>query len=168
MTATCSECHQPLADDAKFCGQCGAKACIAPSNKRRRFHLIWWIGGAFLVVFVVVPFLLALFMQLGEVGATRQISEDSSDPRYDSKPMHFDNRAALVANMSRERVLNYKWASRDELRSVFGTPYNTSLTGDREYWYYRDVSRDPVTGRRDRSVQFVIDVDQGKVIAINF
>lgn len=70
--------------------------------------------------------------------------------------------------MSRDRVLSYKWASREEVRLVFGTPYSTSLTGDQEYWYYSSISRDPVTGRRDRSVQFVIDVNKGRVVAINF
>lgn len=168
MTITCSGCDQPLSHDAKFCARCG-KAVDADAPKRRSvFRYVLWIAGGLFAVLFVLPLFLGALAWLGKQDDARPISQELPDPRYDAVPINPDNRAALVANMSRDRVLSYKWASREEVRLVFGTPYSTSLTGDQEYWYYSSISRDPVTGRRDRSVQFVIDVNKGRVVAINF
>lgn len=47
-----------------------------------------------------------------------------------------------------------------------GAPRSTSKLGEREFWYYRDISIDPHTGQADRNVQVVID--GGKVESVNF
>lgn len=49
---------------------------------------------------------------------------------------------------------------------LIGAPNRTSKAGEREYWYFERISRDPVTGKIDRSIQVVFEL--GIVSAINF
>lgn len=54
----------------------------------------------------------------------------------------------------------------DEVLSLVGRPASTQDTRGGVYWYYRDRTRDPVTGRVDRRVQVVFR--NGVVDAVNF
>jgi outer membrane protein assembly factor BamE (lipoprotein component of BamABCDE complex) len=49
-----------------------------------------------------------------------------------------------------------------------GNPDSTSEAGDTEYWYYRQVSVDQITGKLDNSVQLVFDPQSKQVSNINF
>lgn len=61
--------------------------------------------------------------------------------------------------------------SPDEVLAAVGRPESTQDTrhafvGHQQNWYYRNVTRDPVTGEVDRSVQ--VNFRNGVVVSVNF
>lgn len=47
----------------------------------------------------------------------------------------------------------------DEVIGLVGKPDTTSDSGRAQYWYYKELSRDPVTGKLDDKVQVCIERD---------
>ena len=59
-----------------------------------------------------------------------------------------------------------KNADKAELCRLYGVPNSTGTSGDTEFWYYKNTSRDPITGTVDYSTQVVIR--NGRVDQVNF
>ena len=54
----------------------------------------------------------------------------------------------------------------DAVCRKLGAPNSTSKTGGTEYWYYRNVTADPMAGRPDVNLQVVSD--DASVRSVNF
>lgn len=61
-----------------------------------------------------------------------------------------------VTAVPRSHILTLQGSHSEVLLKKFGRPYRTSLHGDTELWYYDGISQDPISGKVDRSTQFVI------------
>ena len=57
-------------------------------------------------------------------------------------------------------------AKPEDVIAKFGTPANTQSGYGGDYWYYRNISRDDISGNVDDTVQIVFD--NGEVNHINF
>jgi outer membrane protein assembly factor BamE (lipoprotein component of BamABCDE complex) len=85
----------------------------------------------------------------------------------DGKKTTGDNGAVAKKTYTREefrKLVDGK--TTDEVKATFGVPVRTTDNGDDVYWYYENLTTDPVTGKVDSSAQVVFR--GGKAIRVNY
>lgn len=87
--------------------------------------------------------------------------------KKDDKPAAVEQKPAAKKAYTRDEfrklVLN---KTADEVIKAVGKPDSTSELGDSVWWYYKNVTTDPITGKTDQSVQLAFS--GGVVASVNY
>jgi hypothetical protein len=86
-------------------------------------------------------------------------NEPSKSTPSDNEP----SKSVMTREEFRQAVL---WKSTNDVIQSVGRPDRTQDSGGSQYWYYEKRTKDPVSGKVDRSVQVVIQ--NGFVESVNF
>lgn len=151
----CPVCRKHTPAERGFCLSChselllpGSPVKVTATSTQYRWGS-WVVTGASVVVFVYV--LLGLVAPVPKNVPTTEPVQQVATPKPISRN-EFYNR------------INDKRS--EEVIQIVGAPDSRQQSGQKEYWYYRGKTYDPLTNKVDQSAQ--VFVDWGKVKEVNF
>lgn len=137
----CTNCGKEVHEDAVKCKWC--KEFIKSSNLKSTNYKT----ALFLLL---IGFVLGYGVSFLTNGNRISASHDIQSSHHNSQPTWYrDNFRNLILGKTRKEVL-----------MLVGRPDSTQDSGgNNQYWYYRGVTVDPITNKKDYQVQVVFEYD---------